>query len=489
MPDVYDVLVIGGGVVGCAIARELTRYKLRIGLVEKESDVARGTSGRNSGVVHAGFYVKPGTLKAKLNVEGHRMFRDFCRELDVPYDEVGKVVVAKTEEEMPYIEKLKKQGEENKTAELRMIGREELSKIEPNIKGVAALYSPKSAIMCPFTLTIALAENSLKNGASIFLNTEVMGISRDKGVFIVKTNRGNLKSRIVVNSAGTLSAKVAEMAGINDYRIYPCRGEYYVLDKRIRSLVNGLVYPVPPHQSGGLGVHITPTIHGNVMLGPSAEYINDCEDTSNTSEVMEKLYREASELLPQITRRDFIRSFAGIRAKIIGPGDTTYPDFVIGESQVKGFINLIGIESPGLTAAPAIAKMVAGIIGNSVKLEPNPNFDPVRKGSIRFSHLSDDEKARMIEQNNDYGIVVCRCETVTKQEVKDAINNPLGVRTINAIKNRCRAGMGRCQAGFCTPKIVEILEKEFGMNVDEFTLMGPDSEMFVGRTKDMRRKK
>ncbi len=492
----FDVLVIGGGVVGCAILRELSSYKtLTIGLLEKESDVARGMSGRNSGVVHAGFNVRPGTLKARLNVEGHGIFAEYCRELGVPCEEVGKLVVAKTEEEISHLEKLKRQGEENGTADLRMVvDRHELSRIEPNIAGIAALHSPRSAITCPFTLTTALAENAMRNGAGIFLDTEVTAISQHEWGFAVDTAAaGAFRSRMVVNSAGIFGADVARMVGINEYRIRPCRGEYHVLDKRARSLVNGLVYPAPLPASGVLGIHITPTVDGNLMLGPSAEYIDDCEDTANTATVMEKLYREAAELMPKIRREHFIRSFSGIRTKltVIGPKASAFTeDFVIEESdRVPGFVNLIGIESPGLTSSPAIAKMVAGIIGNTIELEPRPDFDPVRHAAKRFSHLPEPEKAELVRRNPAHGTIICRCETVTRQEVLDAINNPLGARTLNGIKMRCRAGMGRCQGGFCGPRIVEILEKEFGMGMDQITLMGRGSELFAGRTKDLLRGK
>lgn len=489
---VFDVLVIGGGVVGCAVLRELSRYrKLTIGLVEKESDVARGMSGRNSGVVHAGFNVRPGTLKARLNVEGRGIFAEYCRELGVPYEEVGKLVVAKTEEEISHLEKLKRQGEENGTADLRMVDQKELSRIEPNIAGIAALHSPRSAITCPFTLTTALAENAMRNGASIFLDTEVTAISQHEWGFAVDTAAaGALRSSMVVNSAGIFSADVAGMVGINGYRTRPCRGEYHVLDKRARSLVNGLVYPVPLPASGVLGIHITPTVDGNLMLGPSAEYIDDCEDTANTATVMEKLYREAAELMPKIRREHFIRSFSGIRMKLTVIGSGPHEDFVIEESdRVPGFVNLIGIESPGLTSSPAIAKMVAGIIGNTIELEPRPDFNPVRHAGKRFSHLPEPEKAELVRRNPAQGTIICRCETVTRQEVLDAINNPLGARTLNGIKMRCRAGMGRCQGGFCSPRIVEILEKEFGMSVNQITLMGRGSELFAGRTKDLLRRK
>ncbi|MBN2014629.1 MAG: NAD(P)/FAD-dependent oxidoreductase [Candidatus Altiarchaeota archaeon] len=483
-----DILIIGGGVVGCAIARELSKYELKTILLEKECDVCMGTSGRNSGVAHAGFYVQSGTLKAELNVKGHRMLPSLCSELGVPYEEVGKLVVAKKAEEIPYLRKLKETGDRNGTHGLEIIDGEEVKGLEPNIRAFAALYSPSSAILDPFDLTIALAENALSNGVRIILSTKVEDIKKKKDNFTVKTNKVSYRSKIVVNSAGLYSDKIAAMVGIDKYRIYPCRGEYHILDKNRRNLIKHLVYPVPPKDVGGLGVHITPTIHGNIMLGPSAEYI--CEpEVSTTCEVMDQLYNEARELLPEISRMDFIRSFSGVRPKLTPAGSTKAADFVIEEDpQTPGFINLIGIESPGLTAAPAIAEKVAAMVGDSTELRSKEEFNPRRKPKIGFNQLPDEEKARLIKEDPAYGRIVCRCESVTEREVLDALDNPFKVRNIDAIKRRCRAGMGRCQSGFCLPKIVEIMEEHHSMTEKDLRLNCEGSELFIGRAKDLRRK-
>jgi len=479
----FDIIIIGGGVVGCAIAREFSRYRINAVLLEKECDVAFGTSGRNSGVAHAGFYMVPGTLKAKTNIEGHRILPGVCRELDVPYEEIGKLVVAKGEDGIPYLEKLKRQGEENGTRELEIIDEERIKELEPGIQGIHALYSPTSAILCPFTLTIALAENALENGMKFSLNTEVKGIQDSNGTFIVNTNNGEFTSDFVVNSAGLYADTISEMVGISTYKIYPCRGEYHILDRSKSDLINHLIYPVPPKDSGGLGVHLTPTVHGNIMLGPSAEYIGDVNDTGNSAEVMATLFREAKELLPEIGRRDFIRSFAGIRAKLISSGSEKPADFIIKE-EFDGFINLVGIESPGLTAAPAIASIVVDIVKKKKDLELDSKFNPRRKGIVKFNELPADKQAELIRKNPNYGRVICRCETITQQEVIDALDNPLGAISLNSIKNRCRAGMGRCQGGFCTPKIVEIMEEVFSPEVKDITLKGDGSGLFTGRVKD-----
>ncbi len=481
----FDVIIIGGGVIGCAIAREFSRYNISAVLLEKECDVSFGTSGRNSGVAHAGFYMQPGTLKAKTNVEGHKILPGLCKELDVPYNEIGKLVVAKQDDEIPYLEKLKKQGEQNGTKELGMIDEKRIKKLEPNIQGVQALHSPTSAILCPFTLTIALAENATRNGVKFSLNTEVRGIQNNDGKFKIKTNTGEFTSDFVVNSAGLYADKISETAGISQYKIYPCRGEYHILDKSKSALVNHLIYPVPAKDCAGLGVHLTPTVHGNIMLGPSAEYLGDNDDVGNSADVMNLLYKEAKELLPEIERRDFIRSFAGIRPKLISSGSKKPADFVIKEEpELEGFINLVGIESPGLTAAPAIANMVVDIVKGKRDLKSNSDFNPKRKGIINFGELPADKQAKLIRKNPNYGRVVCRCETITQQEIIDALDNPLGAVSFNSIKNRCRAGMGRCQSGFCKPKIVEIIREVFNPEIKDITLKGMGSELFTGRVKD-----
>jgi glycerol-3-phosphate dehydrogenase len=479
----FDAIVIGGGVVGCAIARELTKYKLTVALLDKECDVALGTSGRNSGVSHAGFYVPTGTLKAKLNIEGHEMMPAFCRELGVPYLPVGKIVTAKEEEEREYLYKLKATGEKNGCKKLRIIDEKEIKRLEPNINGIEALHSPTTSILDPFLLTIALAENSQRNGATIRLNTDVREIEQKNDGFRIVTNNGNYTASIVINSAGLYSDKIAAMVGIDDYKIYPCRGEYHILDKNKRNLINGAVYPVPPKELGGLGIHLTPTTDGNIMLGPSAEYLPGPDDYGNTSEVMDKLFMESFEFLPKISRKDIIKSFSGIRPKLIAAGSKAPVDFVMEESlKVPGFINLIGIESPGLTGAPAIAKRVCAMV-KEIRggLVEKASFDPVEKQKIRFAELSHREKSELIKKDPNYGVIICRCQTVTKKEVVDALNNPLCARSIYSVSKRCRATLGRCQGGFCAPKIVEIMEELFHPKTSEINYAGKGSELFTGK--------
>ena len=478
----FDMVIIGGGVVGCAIARELSKYKVNVAVLEKEDDVGWGISCRNSGVVHAGFNSKPGTLMAKFCVEGNKSFAKLCHQLDVPYKKIGKFVIAKKKEEIKGLQKLKQQGNTNGVDNLQIIDLNEVKILEPNIEGVAALYSPETAITSPYLLTIALAENALDNGAKFFLNTKVKNISNfNSSGFKIITNRGEFISSYVINSAGLYADKIARMAGTKKYYLHPCRGEYHILDKNVSWLINHLIYPVPQTGAGGLGVHLTPTIDGNIMIGPSNEYIKRKDNFSTTSQIMKMLSAEAREFLPLISPRYIIRSYSGLRAKQAPSSEGGFWDFVIEESDtVNNFINLIGIESPGLTAVQPIAKRVIEIINIKERLNSNPNFDPFRKGILRFEEQDEETKKALIKQDPDYGEIICRCEKVTKKEILEAINNPLGARSLISIKYRTRAMMGRCQGGYCQTRIMEILRESFKLNPQEITLKGNNSYLLTG---------
>jgi len=478
----YDAVIIGGGVVGCAIARELSKYKLSIAVLEKEDDVSWGISCRNSGVVHAGFNNKPGTLMAQFCVEGNKSFAELCRQLDVPYKKIGKLVVAKKKEEIAGLKKLKVQGDKNRAKGLEIINSGEIKRLEPNVLGIAALYSPETAITSPYLLTIALAENALENGVSFFLNTEVKSIIRlNNSHFRIKTYKREFTSSYVINSAGLYSDYIARMVGIKKYRLYPCRGEYHILDKNVSWLINHLVYPVPQAGSGGLGIHLTPTIDGNILIGPSNEYIKSKDNLSVTSSVMKMLSAEVRGFLPLISPQYIIRSYSGLRAKQAPSSEGGFWDFAIEESDtVDNFISLIGIESPGLTAAQPIAKRIVEIISKKGRLNSNPSFNPFRKGILRFEEQDEETKKTLIKQDSDYGEIVCRCEKVTKKEILEAINNPLGARSLISIKYRTRAMMGRCQGGYCLPRIIEILRKDFNLAPREVTLKGKNSYLLTG---------
>jgi glycerol-3-phosphate dehydrogenase len=478
----FDMVIIGGGVVGCAVARELSKYKVNVAVLEKEDDVGWGISCRNSGVVHAGFNNKPGTLMAQFCVEGNKSFAELCSQLDVPYKKIGKLVVAKKKEEIKGLQKLKQQGDANGVDNLQIIDLNEVKRLEPNIEGIAALYSSETAITSPYLLTIALAENALGNGVKFFLNTKVKNISNfNSSGFRIITNRGEFISSYIINNAGLYADKIARMMGENKYRIYPCRGEYHILDKNVSGLINHLVYPVPQAGAGGLGIHLTPTIDGNILIGPSNEYIKSKGNLSVTSSVMKMLSAEAREFLPLISPQYIIRSYSGLRAKQAPSSEGGFWDFVIEESgTVNNFINLIGIESPGLTAAQPIAKRVVEIINKKERLNPNPSFNPFRKGILRFEEQNEETKKTLIKQDPDYGEIVCRCEKVTKKEILEAANNPLGARSLISIKYRTRVMMGRCQGGYCLPRIIEILRENFNLTPTEITLKGKKSYLLTG---------
>jgi glycerol-3-phosphate dehydrogenase len=486
MSDQFDVLIIGAGIVGNAIARELSRYKLNIAVLEKEQDVGMGTSSRNSGVLHSGIHYQPGTLRARLNVLGNSLMSDLCRELKVKIDYIGKLTVAQDETDIETLERLKEQGEANGVPGLEILDADGMRKKQPDVGGIGALWSPTTGIICPYGLTIALAENAALNGVKYFLGHEVSGIQRkDKSFFVQSANGKTFNTGILINAAGLFSDRICNMLGIDKFKIYPCRGEYLILDKRLEGTLSVLVYPAPRKGGAGLGIHLTNTVDGNILIGPSNEYIEDHDDYASTAEVMEKLKEEGHELLPGLSTSDFIRSFSGLRPKQTSPKEKGFRDFVIESSkEIPGFINLVGIESPGLTCSPAIALMVKDMVREKTPLEENDSFIPERPGMRgTFSELPAEEKADLVAADPDYGEIVCRCEQITKREILDAIENPLGNRTIAGIKYRARAMMGRCQGGFCLPRIVEILEKEFGYNPEDFFFNRPGSRLFTGRVR------
>ena len=481
---IYDVVVIGGGVVGCAVLRELSRYDLKLLLVEKEADLAEGISKGNSGVIHAGFNVPSGSLKAKTNVAGLALIYPLAAELGVPHRKTGKLVVALADEDRPRLEELKAEGDRSDVPDLEIVDEAAIRRLEPLARGRWALFSPHTGIISPYELTVALAECAWQNGAKIRLETPVEAVATGEGFFRLATPKGTVAARRVVNSAGLFADDVAGLAGIEDFRIFPYRGEYLIADKDCGLRLGMPVYPVPSKDDPGLGIHITPTLEGNIILGPSAEPVEDKRDAASTREVMTRLKAEAGRLMPELGGVPFIHSYTGIRPKLVDPtGKDRFRDFVIAESGLRpGWINLVGIESPGLTAAPAIAKMVTAMIGGRLDMREKPGFLAERPQRIRFAHAGDDERAERVSRDADWGEMVCRCEHVTRAEVVAALRNPFGARTMDAVKRRTRCGMGRCQGGFCTPRIVEILQDE-GVPADGITKRGGGSRLFYGRIK------
>ena len=476
----FHVAIIGGGVVGSAIAWELSKYKLNTIVFEKESDVASGTSKANSGVIHSGINSKPNSLKAKFCVEGNKQFQQLSDQLGFPINFTGKYVVAKNNEEIKELKKLEQIGKKNRVSGLEI--KTEIN--EPNVPCEAALWVPSAGIVLPYQMTIAFAENAAINNVTFLLETEVKDIKKQNESFQIKTNKGEFKSNIIINAAGLNSREIVSMLEKPDFNIYPCRGEYLVLDKNYSDLVTSMIYPVPPKELGVLGVHITPTIEDNILLGPSAEFIEDSNDKKTTKEMMKQLLIEAKEIIPSIPEKSVINAYSGIRCKLASPEEGGWADYRIEESkQTTGLINLLGIESPGLTAAPAIAKYITELVSKHIDLEEKPNFK-IKKQAKKFNELPKEEQSKLIKNDPSWGRMVCRCEHITEREVIDALSNPLGAKTLSAVKYRCRAGMGRCQGGFCTQHIVRIMENKLNMDIKDIKLKSPHSYLFTGRNRE-----
>ena len=480
----FDIIIVGGGSVGSSIAWRLSRYNLSVAVVDKEVDVAIGTTGRNSAVVHAGFNNRPGSLMAKLCVQGNEEFEELAKLLGVPYKKTGKLVVGYNDDDKEALLKLIAQGESNGCKGLHLIGEEEIRALEPNVPAKWAMSSPNTAIINPFLYNIHLAESAVKNGVEYLLCHKVTAISNDGEKFVLTAGGEEISCSILINSAGLFADKISAMAGDDRYTIYPCRGEYYLMDKLPEGTLRMPIYPVPRPGVGGLGVHLTPTMDGNMLIGPSAEYVEGHEDLATTQKTLDQLEREAKELYEGINMRNVIGTYAGMRAKLVAKGQANYGDFVIEHSPaVKNLIQLIGIESPGLTASMPIAKMVEKMVLELVQPAEKQDWDGSYKGIPCFVEMSPEEQAAMIAENPEYGDVVCRCETVTKAEIRAAFENPLGARSLISIKNRVRATMGRCNGGYCFSRMVNMLKDEYGIPVEEISYKRENDHPFVGSVK------
>ncbi len=473
----FDCVVIGAGVVGGLVSRELTKYKLSVCILEKESDVAMGATRANSAIVHAGFDAKEGTLKAKLNVQGSEMMQDVCRELGVKYKRNGSLVVGFNDEDASTLNSLIERGLKNGVKGLSFMERDELVKLEPNIgDGVTcALRAETGAIVCPYELCMAAVGNAMDNGAELKLGFKVEKIEYANGVYKIYSKNECVEAKAVVNCAGVFSDEIARMVGDGSFSVRPRRGEYMLLDKECGALVGHTVFRCPSKM--GKGVLVTPTVDGNLLLGPTAEDIDDKDDTSTTAAGLSHLSALAAEQVKGIQLGKVITSFTGLRST----GSTG--DFIINTPK-KNFVNCAGIESPGLTSAPAIATYVVDMLGSEgVRLEKNESFNGTRRPAHYFRELGIDEKNEIIRGNPDYAHVVCRCETVTAGEIIEAIRTNPRPTSIDGIKRRTRASMGRCQGGFCTPYMVELLAREMGIDVTEVTKSGGASYINVGKTE------
>ena len=483
----FQVAIIGGGVIGSAIAWELSKYKIDVVVFEKGSDVASGASKANSGVVHSGINSATGSLKARFCVEGNAMLQALADQLGFQLKWIGKWVIAKNQHELKELKRLLKIGNENNVPYLEIIDGSEVEKKEPNVSCYKGLWVPTAGIVLPYEFTIALAENAAENNIKFLLETKVIGLKKQKDTFKIRTNRGDFQAQVVVNAAGLNCREIVAMVEEPDFQVYPCRGEYLVLDKNYSSLVNAMIYPVPVKELGVLGVHITPTIEGNILLGPSAEFIDDAEDKRTTTEKMQMLLKEAKEIIPVLPEKAVISAYSGIRCKLASEKSGGWADYRIEESKtISGLINLLGIESPGLTAAPAISQEVTKMICKHMKLEKKNKFKSKRAYRKRFSEMSFKEKSDLINKDERWGRIVCRCEQITEFEVVKALSNPLGAHSLSAVKYRCRAGMGRCQGGFCTQHIIRIMGEQFNIDITDMKMKSPNSSLFDRRTREVK---
>ena len=474
----YDVVIIGCGVVGAAAAYELARYKLRVAVLEAAADIAAGTTKANSAIIHAGYDPEPGTLMARLNVEGNRLTGEICEKLQVPFKRVGSLVAAFSPEQLPTLQALYDRGCKNGVPGLRLLSGMEARAMEPGLSEevCGALFAPSAGIIDPWGFAIAMAETAVRGGVELRRDCPVTGIEDTGAGFVLHTPAGDVTARFVLNAAGVDADRVHEMLEPNDWHTLPSRGEYYLLDKSEHDRVSRVIFQCPGPE--GKGVLVAPTIHGNLICGPNAEAVEDRLDLGNTAAGMAEVRAKAARSVPGVEWRQNIRNFAGLRA------NTTRSDFIIEESGAHpGFIDLAGIKSPGLSSAPAIAKMAARMLAaGGLALEPDPDFVD-RREHIVFKELSAVEKNELIRKDPRYGRVVCRCETITEGEIVAALHSPIPPRSINGVKRRCNAGMGRCQGGFCGPRVQEIIARELGIDQAEVLLEQAGSTILTGRTK------
>ena len=473
----YDVVIVGCGVIGAACAYTLSKYRLKVAVLEKSNDVANGTTKANSAIIHAGYDPHPGTLMARVNVEGNRMVEELCQKLDVPYKKPGSHVLAFNESEVKTLEELYRRGTENGVPGMKIISGDEARVMEPNLADtvVASLWAPSAGIVSPWELTLALIETAVRNGVELFLDNGVTAIEKTGHTFKITTTSGVFETRYVLNAAGVHCEDIANMVGAAPFKIQPNKGEYFLLDKSEGSRVNAVIFQCP--NENGKGVLVSPTVHGNLIVGPSAENVNDPDGTPNTADGLALVREKAVLSVPSVSFRENIRNFTGIRA------NHKKDDFILEESEVaEGLYHLAGIKSPGLTSAPAIAEEMVKWLKSKMELTEKESYVDSRK-RIRFNELSAEEKAKVIAENPLYGRVICRCETITEGEIVDAIHSPVPPITVNGVKRRVGAGMGRCQGGFCGPRVQEILARELGRPLESIQMDHPGTYILTGKTK------
>ena len=472
----YDVTVIGGGVTGAAIAMYLSKYNVKCCVLEKENDIAMGTTKANSGIVHAGYDPEPETLMAKLNVRGCELIEDICKDYGVPYRKCGSMVIAFDANDEEHIRKLYERGLENGVRGMELLSGEELLKREPNLNDTVkgALWAPSAGVVNPWRLCLAMAEAAAENGVEFYLDSEVTAIDKISGGFMVTAGSMTYETRFIVNAAGLYADKIAELAGAGDFKIKPSKGQYYLLDKNQSGLVKTVIFQCPTEK--GKGVLVSPTADGNIIVGPNAEGEGPKDDFSTTREGLDFVSAEAAKSTSKINYRDNIRSFAGLRA------NSTEKDFIIGESKLcRSFINVAGIKSPGLSSAPAIGEYVVDILKDCGLNMPEKSYWRKPEKKIRFNELSAEEKAEACKKNPKYGNIICRCNTISEGEILDALDSKIKPRTLDGIKRRAGTGMGRCQGGFCGPRVHEIICKYYGVPEESVQLDRNGSYIVIGK--------
>ena len=479
MKSSYDIIIIGSGVTGCAIARELSRYKCSCLVLEKDEDVCCGASKANSGLVHAGYDAKPGSLKARMNIRGNIMMPSLCKELDIPFKQIGSLVVCTDETNSQGIYELCNRGIKNGVPDMKILSADEVREIEPNISDdvVCALYAPTAGIICPFRLNIALAECACQNGVDFKFSCEVTDVSKIGEKWIVETSSDSFECSAVINCAGTHADEIHNMVSEHKFHITPRRGDYMLLDRSLDGFVNHIIFPQPTAM--GKGILVTPTVHGNILVGPTAIDIESRDEAPVTSEGLAKVQEGSVKNVKGLPLKQVITGFSGLRAHEDGG------EFILEETPgCENFFDCVGIESPGLTACPAIGEYMALKIADRLSLKIKTFWNGICRDVVKPFELSVEERAELIREHPEYGRIICRCETITEGEIIDSVRRPLGAKSLDGVKRRTRAGMGRCQGGFCSPRVMDILSRELGVPLDSITKSGGDSKILIGRTKD-----
>ena len=479
---IYDVVIIGAGVTGSAVARELSRYQAEICVLEKAEDLCSGTSKANSAIIHAGFDAAEGSLMAKMNVRGNEMMDELSEKLDIPFERNGSLVVCIHEEEKDGLKELYDRGVANGVPGLKLLNREEALAMEPNLSDhvVAALYAPTGGIICPFRLNYAMAEQANLNGVDFYFNTAVEALQRDaEGIWHIRTSNGEYRAHCVVNAAGVYADQLHNMVSKEKIHITPRRGDYCLLDKGTKGFVKHTIFPQPT--KFGKGILVTPTVHGNVLVGPTAIDIQDKEATATTQAGIDEMIAKASMNVRDLPIRQVITSFAGLRAH------EDHHEFILGEvKDAPGFVDCAGIESPGLTSSPAIGEYIGALLKEKLLLKEKAQWTETIKDILHPETLSMEERNELIRRQPAYGTIICRCESISEGEILEAIHRPLGARTLDGIKRRTRAGAGRCQAGFCSPRVMEILHRELGIPMEKISKNSGRSNIVMERTKGER---